>query len=538
MRVKNEVVKKWFFLFLLLTQGLQAQLTEGDVKKVIAQAATRAEVISPNSLIAVVDTEGFVLGTWDVSGRRANVGLTEPGLTVAVDVALAVSKAGTASYLSSNQNAFTSRTAGFIVGPNFPPGVRNRPPGPLVGVGLSNLCFSDGNKFKGPGTTIPRSMDYDANNFIVPILGSQLFGSPGGVPLYKDGKLVGGIGVTGDSTPAAYRTNLSDIDEDVALAGQIGYQPNEEIRATHVFIDGVSLPYVQSGTSLPRVKDFSDLRGEPVALYPIQGSPASFPFVQDRLGGNPGEIRREIKSDSRLSKIRGQARLSAEEVRSIISLAAARAKRTRAGIRLPRGQAAQVWITVVGNPNNNGASPEILGIYRTDGATMFSYDVALQKARTALFFSTDSFASSTRTVGFLAQPNYPPGLIGRPAGPYFGTQEKVSLTPGTADRARRLKSPQPGFALGINPARDGFHPLPLNTNVPNGITIFPGGFPLYRNGVLIGAIGVSGDGVDQDDLIAASGCRDFLAPNSIRADQFTYRGARLPYAKFPRDPDL
>jgi hypothetical protein len=77
----------------------------------------------------------------------------------------------------------------------------------------------------------------------------------------------------------------------------------------------------------------------------------------------------------------------------------------------------------------------------------------------------------------------------------------------------------------------------LDTRFPNGITIFPGGFPLYRNGQLIGAIGISGDGVDQDDIVGASGTHDFLAPYSIRADQFAYLGARLPYAKFPRDPD-
>jgi hypothetical protein len=75
-------------------------------------------------------------------------------------------------------------------------------------------------------------------------------------------------------------------------------------------------------------------------------------------------------------------------------------------------------------------------------------------------------------------------------------------------------------------------------NLPNGITIFPGGFPLYRNGVLIGAIGVSGDGIDQDDIIAASGTVNFLPPTSIRADQIIFRGTRLPYAKFPRNPSL
>jgi len=78
----------------------------------------------------------------------------------------------------------------------------------------------------------------------------------------------------------------------------------------------------------------------------------------------------------------------------------------------------------------------------------------------------------------------------------------------------------------------------VNPNLPNGITIFPGGFPLYRDGVIIGAVGVSGDGVDQDDLISASGSSLFPAPVPIRADQTQYRGARLPYAKFPRNPAM
>jgi uncharacterized protein GlcG (DUF336 family) len=37
--------------------------------------------------------------------------------------------------------------------------------------------------------------------------------------------------------------------------------------------------------------------------------------------------------------------------------------------------------------------------------------------------------------------------------------------------------------------------------------IFPGSVPLYKNGVLVGGIGVSGDGVDQDDLVSYMGRR-------------------------------
>ena len=142
-----------------------------------------------------------------------------------------------------------------------------------------------------------------------------------------------------------------------------------------------------------------------------------------------------------------------------------------------------------------------------------------KKGRTAVGFSNNSFAVSTRTVGFLAQTKYPPGLDVQDPGPYFGLQEQFS----GFNRAAL-----PNFVLDSSG---------MDARFPNGITIFPGGFPLYRNGQLIGAIGISGDGVDQDDIVGASGTHDFLAPHNIRADQFAYLGARLPYAKFPRDPD-
>ena len=65
---------------------------------------------------------------------------------------------------------------------------------------------------------------------------------------------------------------------------------------------------------------------------------------------------------------------------------------------------------------------------------------------------------------------------------------------------------------------------------------FPGSVPLYKNGVLVGAIGVSGDGVDQDDYVAAQAAVGFEAPDAIRADQIVLRAVRLPYLLFPRNP--
>jgi hypothetical protein len=70
----------------------------------------------------------------------------------------------------------------------------------------------------------------------------------------------------------------------------------------------------------------------------------------------------------------------------------------------------------------------------------------------------------------------------------------------------------------------------------NGITIFPGGLPLYRGGALVGAIGISGDGVDQDEIIASEGTLGFEAPQEIRTDTIVFRGTQLPYFKEPRNP--
>ena len=56
------------FLTLGLARAVDAQLTAADVTRVIEQAVTRAVSISGNSVIAVTDREGYVLGVWNVSG--------------------------------------------------------------------------------------------------------------------------------------------------------------------------------------------------------------------------------------------------------------------------------------------------------------------------------------------------------------------------------------------------------------------------------------------------------------------------------------
>ncbi len=516
--------------------AVESRLTKPEVQQIINQGSTYASKVNPKAVIAVVDREGFVLGVWDVAG----------GATVLSGslIAGAVSRAGTAAALSSNQNAFTSRTAGYIIQQHFPPTVRNTSPGPLVGVGFSNLFYSDTNhvkKIPDPfiGSTRVEIL-FPAEPFRSPgdrtdgVPFASLADSPGGVPLYKNGELVGGVGVTGDGSPSdlspaaaifagqvqpnftpGYKTG-KDTDEDIALAAQSGFRPASGILATKVLLNGIRIPYVFATSKFPEPGPGGPV-GSAVPGYSLGESPEAYPYDQTALGGVQGEIRQKIRPDPLPGTIGGENRLTAAEVTNILTLAAQRCNITRAGIRLPLGTRAKTFISVVNNPNQDGVAPAVLGVFRVGEATMFSWDVSVQKARTAVFFSNNQMAMSCRSVGFLAQKFFPPGLDGRPFGPLYGFQEAVSLktAPGTPP---------------------GTFTFPGNPNLPNGMTIFPGGMPLYRNGQLIGAIGVSGDGVDQDDIITASGCANFLPPKNIRADNFIYRGARLPYAKFPRNP--
>jgi uncharacterized protein GlcG (DUF336 family) len=540
------------FLLASISPLFSQQMEIGDVRKALSQAVQEALAASPgdNRVIVISDREGHVLAVWDVNGAA----LPNPSPSVVAD---AVSKAGAAAFLSSDQHAFTSRTAAFIVQNHFPPAVDNRPNGPLAGVNFSSMAFSDTNKYKAPSAAgtfpsppIPGGDDLGSATpgdafrsvpFTSLLTLPAAVSSPGGVPLFKNGLLVGGIGVVGFADAAVTDFDITvraNVNERIALSGQAGFRPAAGFDGSNVFIDGIRLAYkvgVGSEATVPDPEAYLAANGAAVTFTDIDGvalssddgpvdyspkaSPAAVvypdPFGLIGPNGIPGQLRSAIRADPLLAPISGAARLTAAEVESILRLAAERSVITRAGIRLPRGQISQVWISVVNNPAIAGVEPVVLGTYRTPDATIFSWDVAIQKARTALLFSRGlergtPRAFSSRTIGFLAQDIYPPGIGNNPPGPLFGLQALFSLKGGTV-------------------------PLdPINPNVPNGITIFPGGFPLYRNGVLIGAIGVSGDGIEQDDIVAASGARDFLPPIGSRGDGIVYESARLPYAKFPR----
>jgi uncharacterized protein GlcG (DUF336 family) len=180
--------------------------------------------------------------------------------------------------------------------------------------------------------------------------------------------------------------------------------------------------------------------------------------------------------------------LSVSDVEKIIRDAVGTALQTRAGIRQPLGVPVRVHIAVVDTQGN------ILGDFAMADATDFSNDIAVQKARTALYFSDDKHAFSSTAIGYLSQGYFPVGSSGNEPGPLYELQNALSAV-GPDGTAVNFKGP-----------------------LRNGITIFPGGVPLYKNGILVGAIGISGDGVTQDDYTAAGGATGYAAPLKIRDD--------------------
>jgi len=521
-------------------------LTQDDVKTIIAQAVAQAQASGFNATIAVVDREANVLGVFVMQGAPANtrVGILSgvptrqgcplppgpglEGLLVPSDFA-AISKAGTGAFLSSQGEALTTRTASFIIQQHFPPGVELQPGGPLFGVQLSQLPCGD----------------------INPVLPLGLAGDPGGVPLYKDGKLAGGIGVEGDGTYGVVRDPRAGdqpVEELVAVAGTRGFEAPAAIRGDQIIVNGIRFPFVN--TPMPsalQLTPFNNLPGS--VTFPIKDSPPSR-FTPATLDGIVGRV------DSRFFPVSGGSVLTRADVETIITQAAQQCIITRAAIRQPLGSAAQVNISV------SDVDGTVLGIFSLPDAPIFGFDVSAQKARTAAFYSSPtagarllaaesghfahfvtaanddglkldgSVAFTDRAGGFLSRPFFPDGIDGTANGPFsvpidqfspFNDGLQVDLV-GTA-LARIL--------CGL--------PVGSCTDIPglnNGIQIFPGSVPLYKNGKFAGAIGISGDGVDQDDLIATMGTAGFEAPAAMRSDRVFVRGVRLPYVKFPRHPNL
>jgi uncharacterized protein GlcG (DUF336 family) len=466
-------------------------LTSSDVQALVESAATAANV---PMVIAVVDRLGNILAVYSKTGAPPTAA-GNFGNVVASDE-LAVSLARTAAFFSNDQAPLSSRTVRFISGVHFPPGVMFTANGPLYGIENSNRGCALSTNFIAGQAFPPAGMISGATPGLGIITGkADVYDSdsaavnPGGVPVFKGGHAVGGIGVAGVSG------DIAEYAAYTAIAAN-GFAPNPAPPGV-VVINGVSLPFVNQ-TTAPAGVTAGTFSGAFEILPAASPGPPPDGYLISAAAGPLGG-------------------LAAADVSQIIANAVTTAGETRAVIRLPIGSRTSMVIAVA------DLDGSLIGLYRMPDATVFSIDVAATKARNMVYFNSSArtaadlpgvpagTAVTSRTIGFGAQPFYPPGIDGSQPGPFFPLY--------THDVA--------------NPCTQGFEPAAPNQS---GVVFFPGSLPLYRNGVLVGGLGVSGDGVDQDDYVTAGGAAGFEAPAAIQADQVSIEGVSLPYQKFPPNP--
>jgi uncharacterized protein GlcG (DUF336 family) len=581
----------------------------------------QASALGAPATIAVVDRVGNVLAVTQMTGAPpiatvtsgtgvATTSIPPPpengleGVPVPSPLA-AISKAITGAYLSSSQgNAFSTRTANQIIQQHFNPGVADTPSGPLFGVQISQLPCSD---FNMPAATTQGVTNPGPHRSPLGFAADS-----GGLPIYKNGMLQGGIGVM---SKAIYSLNLNvfnvpiDNDEVIAIAGVTGYEAPQNIQASTIAVGGLTLQYTDataanfaapviaagSFTPTPVTGYFAGpAQGHTAIAGTLYGTPASGIVPDGTIGPTlyPG-VNAYVFTDGNGNVLYaptnglvpgfGQA-ITAGEAQLMMISALKVAFSARAAIRNPLGSFAQVNVTIVDLDGN------VLAQARTPDAPIFGADVSRQKARTAVFFSrpdaastikaitisasTDTgtfadyitrsqslvgpsvfangFAWSEVAIGDIARPFYPDGIDGNPPGslslPFptrwsiFSTGIQTDLI--ALDILNHVTDPPPPAGCANN---GGSGELPIvsggKTQLADGMQIFSGGVPIYRGNILVGGIGVSGDGINQDSLVAFLGVENGPitlnnAPADIRADQLSAGGVLLRYINCPQSPFL
>ena len=591
-------------------------LDAADVEMALGYAANQARVLGVGATIAIVDRVGNVLAVMRTSGEASGVRVSsgrgvETGLdglqlsaiggpaAVGADAFAAIAKAITGAYLSSGGNAFSTRTASGIVQQFFNPHEVGNPGGPLFGVQFSQLPCSDLSvRFASASGDISATRGPKRSPL-------GLSADPGGFPLYRNGIVVGGIGVVSDGSYSLDRYILdvdSSNDERIALAGTARFRPPSGIAANTITVNGRSLRYSDAGyaglalpastPAIPETATFPAVpgyfAGDGIVAGEAYGAASSGFIADDSTFGTEAVVLADDDGANRYppsastSPAPAAGGMSAAEVTRIISAALQVADSARAQIRNPAGSSAEVTVSVVDRDGN------ILGLARTPDAPVFGVDVSVQKARSATFFSrsdagailatagsqavptrfspipsylsrvrrivgsrslADGTAYSSRAIGNLARPFYPDGSPTGKPGPLSQTSY-ARWSPFAVGLQLDLVANDLVSHLGGTPSADpatcatilGASPV-----IANGLQIFAGGLPIYRNGALIGGIGVSGDGIDQDDMIAllaldragrTLGTGIGNAPSRRRADMLSPGGVRLRYVACPYQPFL
>lgn len=579
-------------------------LTVSDIQTIIGQGVAAAQRLGFAATFAVLDREGNILALYQMNGANKSVTVRDVGKEgdgleglgglppfagqVKSEIAC-ISKAGTGAFLSTFGNAFTTRTAAYIIRENIPPFIKNQVSGPLFGVQISSLGCSD---VKQPG--LPLGMS----------------GDTGGVPIYRNGVPSGGLGVEINgfynvalNRPEDLGRKLTDkdelyiregVEEIVAFAAQRGFAPPDEITADKQIVNGIRLAYRRM-FDIPQVNAVSPSELNRVGKF----LPIPETGRREIRTGVPTEFRdimlrdRQVRVVPRFFPFKNGMFLTKANVEQILFQGVREANRVRAAIRRPIDVPAEVNLTCV---DFDGS---ILGIVSTPDAPIFGFDVSAEKGRASVLFSrpdterllrnagvgvyadnllkeglrlNGEFAFADRSVGFIARPFYPDGISDRQSsGPGPLSKDPSVFSPLnngfqtdyllqganrnplfelTLKNGRKLdlsfvigrsivnvtlgRRPRAGDGTNFCDASNGRAFNILN----NTVMIFPGSCPLGINGNFVGAIGISGDGVDQDDIIATYGTENFEVAPEKRIDRFFMRGIRIPYTKFPRHPHI
>jgi uncharacterized protein (TIGR03437 family) len=533
------------------TSGSPSLLSLSDVQTIIAQCVQRARQVGLAGTCAVTDREGNPLAVFQMNGANTLTRITggvpmDQGLEGQMVPAMfaAVSKAGTSSFFSTQGSAISTRTASAIIGPNFPRGVPRQEGGPLFGVQFSSLPCSD---VRAATASLPLGLS----------------GDPGSASLYKGNIAVGGVGFEGNGlyTVDLDTSNINDsVEEDIGFSATFGFQAPANLRIDTIRINGVLVPYVlypQNGGPAPPV---TAADGQ-FLLGPRAAPPSRYiPIV---VGGVPAKFDPNF-FPVRASTVPGPNQLTASDVLNILTRGLQGAIQMRAAIRNPGPTPVQVNVSVV---DTNGA---ILGILSNIDAPEFGFDVCVQKARTANLFSSPnaqallttagnmditplamvgpnilghvnaalafgfplngSIMFSSRGMGFAARPFFPDGQNGTANGPFSRPFNVFSEFNNGLQLQLVLNDLVQ--ALGGNPSI----PCTAVPITPNGLQIFAGSQVLFKGGMRVGAIGVSGDGIDQDDLVGGSGAVGFEAPGNMNSTNLVIQGVRFPYVRYPPFP--
>jgi uncharacterized protein GlcG (DUF336 family) len=602
------------------------ELTTSDVSTLLDRAA--AATANDSAIVAVVDRNGNILGVRVEGGVSPDITGNIATLTFAIDGAVAEARTG--AMFSSNQAPITSRTVQYIsqttitqqevesspdvLDPNsplrgpgfvapigiaghFPPDIPNTPQVDLFdieGTNRDSLIQPGPDGVKGdPGTitlpnrfnvptqylgvpqsqfTAPESYGYVSGLF--PDAQSRGIGTlPGGIPLYKNGQLVGGIGVFFPGT-----TGYADAENSSLSANYDPSKPDLSLEAEYIAFaaaGGSSGAGFSIGTlgGVPPIPGFDlpfgriDLVGLTLPIYGPNGNqgPQSLVAFGHNLGtGNPNSGSNQLIGHNPdgspiylaagtpvpsgwLVTPHAGSGLTAADVEQIVQQGIAQANLTRSAIRLPLGTRTKMTFAV---SDENG---NILGLYRMPDSPTFSIGVSVAKARNNAYYANPAqlqpedqlagvpagTAFSSRTFRYLALPRFPESVEGAPPAPFSILNDGgSSLTTGL-----EVGPPLPPSAFQSVMGHDAFFPDtnfhdPYNPANQNGVVFFPGGVPLYTNGQLVGGLGVSGDGVDQDDVVTAASAVGFTPPtNVLTADDIVYHNIRLPYQKFNRNPE-